>query len=329
MKTVIVSGHESFDACGWYRGDIPWADLAKRGHCQVKFIPNPQRGELRQADALFLLRPSTNIQLMAAQRARGLGVPIWCDYDDDLFEVQDDNPSAPMFQSPATQGMMELFLQMADVVTVTTECLRNAMAGRTKAPVEVIPNAIDDRLMSFERHEKRPKHIVWRGGPSHDRDLLEYSEYIAQLARDFENRWIFMGYRPWWAKEKIKDPVCIGPTSGEDRTMVFFRALHALRPWLGIVPLHDNHFNRCKSNIALLEFALAGAAVVAPDWPEWNMVPGAHFYSTRPGFYDATAGFLNGDFDVEKAAKQTWEFVRDQFRLSIVNDERLRILANL
>ena len=39
-------------------------------------------------------------------------------------------------------------------------------------------------------------------------------------------------------------------------------------PRVAICPLKDSAFNRCKSDIAYLEYTAFGAVSVVPDWPD-------------------------------------------------------------
>ena len=55
------------------------------------------------------------------------------------------------------------------------------------------------------------------------------------------------------------------PDYGEFRT-----ALRSLGWWIGLAPLEDNPFNRCKADTKWVEYALAGIAVIASELPVYH-----------------------------------------------------------
>jgi hypothetical protein len=53
-------------------------------------------------------------------------------------------------------------------------------------------------------------------------------------------------------------------------------AQQSQRPWaIGIAPLADNAFNRCKSSIKLLDYGALGLATIASDMPAYRAADGA------------------------------------------------------
>lgn len=50
----------------------------------------------------------------------------------------------------------------------------------------------------------------------------------------------------------------------------FLRRMHSLGWWVGLAPIADNAFNRCKADTKWLEYTLAGMAVVASNLPVYR-----------------------------------------------------------
>jgi glycosyltransferase involved in cell wall biosynthesis len=50
----------------------------------------------------------------------------------------------------------------------------------------------------------------------------------------------------------------------------FLPFLRSLGWWVGLAPLEDNIFNRCKADTKWVEYSLAGTAVVASDLPVYH-----------------------------------------------------------
>jgi len=50
----------------------------------------------------------------------------------------------------------------------------------------------------------------------------------------------------------------------------FLQRLRALGWWVGLAPLEDHAFNRCKADTKWVEYTLAGTAAVAADLPVYH-----------------------------------------------------------
>ena len=130
-----------------------------------------------------------------------------------------------------------------------------------------------------------------------------------------------MGFSPWFLAEtnnKMNVPSL--------DIVIYMKTLFDLAPSCMHVPLADNLFNRCKSNIAWIEGSYAGATCVVPSW--WN-VPGALSYTDGASYYEAIRAILSGEVDKVKMNAEAWEFIMDNLALSKVNVQRLQVLNEL
>jgi glycosyltransferase involved in cell wall biosynthesis len=59
----------------------------------------------------------------------------------------------------------------------------------------------------------------------------------------------------------------IAPVSNYAEFLPFLRSLGW---WIGVAPLEDNSFNRCKADTKWVEYSVAGIAVVASDLPVYH-----------------------------------------------------------
>jgi hypothetical protein len=89
-----------------------------------------------------------------------------------------------------------------------------------------------------------------------------------------------------------------------------------------IVPLEDEVFNRCKSNIAWLETARSGTITVAPFWESWA-VPGVYAY--EDDFFDTAHGALT---EGEKWWGG-WDYIQNNLLLSEINRLRAKVVDDL
>lgn len=315
-----------YDPTSFYRGMGPLGAL-KRDTRKIELVM-PEQVDwtvLSTVSAVFLQRPHSDGHLTIAKQAKDWNVPVWVDYDDDLFSVPPENGAHFAYSDPACQSRMRQILEIADLVTVTTRHLATVVSKWAKR-VEVLPNALDDRLLRYRTKQKANNVTLWRGSGTHVKDLMDFADEIVHCAdKVTSSKWYFQGYNPWFITERI-DP---------ERVMVnrnfaiehYFKLLHdAVKPNLVMVPLTDNEFNRSKSNIAWIEGAFAGAACLAPNWEEWKR-PGVIAYDGNFGMQLQRA--ITGAWDLEKAADEAWEYITDTLFLSKVNKRRMELIESL
>jgi hypothetical protein len=319
------------DATSFYRGIGPLSRLQKDcGDVSIVFVSHVEYSTLAPVDVVFMQRPFQPHHLQAALMANHHNVPLWLDFDDDLFSVTPDNPTFHMYGDDAVKKRVAKMIGMASVVTVSTPFLGEQL--RPMNPnVVVVPNAVDD--YQFEnrrvRHTPRPKVVFWRGGATHQRDLMTVADQLVAASHDPTRAdWTFhfQGYNPWWITEKMRDSHT--RHAGSLEPVQYMRLLEELCPALMVVPLVDNVFNRSKSNCSWIEGAYAGAAVIAPDMAEFRR-PGVINYDSQEAFGRALRDAMTGRLDLKRIADEGWAEVRRSATLSVVNVIRERVLTQL
>lgn len=155
-------------------------------------------------------------------------------------------------------------MQQCDGVTVSTQRLATIVRSYTSKPVVVVPNAID--LFWFQKIVRATKRqlpgltIGWAGGRRHDRDVEVMAQAWGRIAQRYPTvRFVVQGWCPAVIREQVPD----------DR--VSHLAWLPLEQYpaglaqidIGCCAVADTQFNRAKSNIKAMEYAAAGAAVVA------------------------------------------------------------------
>ena len=197
-------------------------------------------------------------------RALGSGKPVIYEMDDNFLAVPLDHPMRQRLE-PVEPFAREL-LARASVVTVSSPELGKAFAGLARR-VEVLPNFLDERLWgSMSARRPAPVRIVFAGTPSHAPDLEIVTPALTRIKERFGNgvELFFMGCAP----KSLEATVL--PFS-EDYA-AYARALSSLAPDIGIAPLGDTAFNRCKSAVKWLEYSALGAAGVYADLPPYSVV---------------------------------------------------------
>lgn len=317
------------DATAYYRASTPFAHLRKRMKLDIEFdvVREFSGPALMQYDLAFFQRPSTSAELEAIRIAKRLGLPVIVDYDDLLFDIPADNPAYRAYMNRNTQETIITIMREATCVWVSTPELKRCIqikGASLNEKVYVVPNALDDvHLVARQRAlpppaERRQPAVVWRGSPTHERDVMEYAPEIAEVAASSpKTSFVFVGYNPWFLTEQMRGDQAV--LSGALPVGEFMEFLYSTASRIGMVPLHKSRFNMCKSNIAWLEMTWSGGVVLAPDWEEWRH-PGVVTYSNSQDF---KAGLkLLVEMEPEKLSdlhKQSWNHICKYFTLSNTN----------
>lgn len=290
---------------------------------------------LQGCDALFMQRPFLPEHARAVNMAKMMGLPVWVDWDDDLMSFPKYIWNRHTYDPPKIRKAMEYLCRLADVITVSTEELarrRGDMANRlhrlgrngTTADVRVIPNACHWPFADGPRQRR----VLWRGANNHDADLLDALPALAEVAAMPQySKWkfTFLGNPPWQVEEAI--PASVLETDPGGDAFLYMRMLAALNPWVVIVPLRDNAFNRCRSNLAWIEGTCAGAVTLGPNWEEWRR-PGCQVYSSMNDLANQLRGWMEQyqEFGPPEPVQRSREWISEKLLLPAVNEERWQIL---
>jgi len=326
MAEILFLTVNSGDTCSFYRSGGVIKDLRRKTDHNITLIQMDQApmnwSFLTQFDLVFHQRPFSKDSLNLCGYLKQCGIPIWIDYDDNLFALNPENPTYALYNNPDIQNNIKEMLKLADAVSVPTEYLRQAYSEFNKN-IFIVPNAFNDSL--FKRPDEMPKrtnHIVWRGPEAHIFDLMSFSKWINDVTKEFPDwRFMFMGFSPWFLAETNNK----GHIPSLD-IVVYYKTLFDMAPSCVHVPLHDNAFNRAKSNIAYIEGSYVGAICVVPAW--WN-VPGSLPYTDGPSYYEAIRSVIKGEVDKVALNMMAWSYIQDCRTLSKINVQRLQIINSL
>lgn len=343
MKTEFYLGMaapEADDATSFMRAWGPLGQMAKQDR-RLKLVQPPRHPNgahdynwawVAGLDAILLQRPWNKQQGQLLVLANMLGIPVWIDWDDDLATVRPSNPRYHLYAEPDLAKRLDWMVSLAQAVTVTTGELaerRSAGTGASTGKVRVLPNA----QMWPASNEPRTRRVVWRGGGNHEEDVLSVLDQIEAVARmpQFSKwEWHFLGEPPWQVRERLEflggDRLSVGFWADP---FTYMRTLHGLAPWCVIVPMVDNAFNRCRSNLPILEATSAGAVAVAKDLPEY-VKAGARCYDRADMFGEVLADEM-GQFinEAVNPAVVTARRLQEEYELESLNEQRWDILREL
>jgi glycosyltransferase involved in cell wall biosynthesis len=303
--------------CAYIRMLLPLAHPMAGRDIEVTLATAEQALSL-QADLIVTHRyavpdqPAASALLAHAARTRA---PFIFDLDDNLVELPADHPEAERL-GPKTATVAAL-LAGADRVHVSTPLLAERLLPFVRGGIDhiqVIPNGLDERLwadsaeLGAPRTEalamaglaQSPVRILYMGTATHGADLDLVLPALARLHETFGDRIAIeiVG---------IIGPAALPPfirrVEVPQRAGLSYPAFVAWltdrqrrQPWsIGIAPLADTPFNRCKSAIKMLDYAALGLATVVSDMPTYRDPAYGDFVQPLAVEGAVAGGYLAGD----------------------------------
>jgi len=271
----------------------------------------------RAADLLSLQSPGCDDAVLLMRIYKAMGKKVVVDYDDMSFDLSPTNPryadlgireceladgkggfiyrwrdGENGFDLANNLKRYHAFLEavrLADLVTVTTDYLARKFAA-INPRVAVVPNAIDlARWRKIPRMTERAVEVRvgWCGGDSHVADIEIIAKVLSDIAARNPKLKIVMQCSPF--QDWLRLFATVNPKQLEWypwSQLKDYPLMLASRDYdIGLCPLADVEFNRCKSDIKWQEFTAIGAAVVAQDGLPYAA-------SIRPGRTGLLAGTI-------------------------------------
>lgn len=210
------------------------------------------------------------------------GTAVVLDADDALWAIHRSNVAYQSWNSTGNHWQyVDAAARDADLVTVTTRRLaeRYGRHGR----VEILPNRVPAGVTELRNgREDGPLRFGWPGYVgTHPVDLHAVGNAAARVLATTDAECLIVGdgqgiLTAWGLREESGRVQATGALP-MDR---YFGALTQLD--VGLVPLEDSLFNRCKSGLKASELSAAGVPVVATPTP-------AHTELAKEGFPLLTA----------------------------------------
>jgi hypothetical protein len=323
MRILFLTMDKRY-AVSFYRAAGIAKDLEKKLNCTVDtlswndfLIDWPA---LMRYDIVMVQRGFQGAQVLLCKQVKKLGIPLWLDYDDDLFSVPPENKAWAIYQDSEVQKDIINMLSMADVISVTTEDLKTSFS-EFNDNIVVIPNAFNDIMLNVNRIlQPRSKTVLWRGSETHVYDIMIYNEVIDKFIKEHSDySFIFMGFNPWFLS-KAPNLKFVKQLEILD----YFDAGLNISPSVVHVPLHDSTFNRCKSNIAFIEGTYWGATCITPEF--WGKLPGTLTYKDADSYYEALTLSLE---EKPERNKESWNYIKKNLLSSEVNKLRVKLIKSL
>ncbi len=201
------------------------------------------------------------------RHCRDQNVTLLYDLDDDLRHIPRDHPDALLLRPRAR--LVTRLARGANAVWVSTPALADTLSD-LRDDVRVVENGLDERLWTaFPRPippRQGPVRVLFMGTATHDADFAIVQSALSRLKSVFAEHVSIdlvgisgRGDLPHWVN-RISMPVYA--TTSYPGFVNWFTQQH----WdIGIAPLADTPFNRCKSAIKTLDYGALCLPVLASD----------------------------------------------------------------
>lgn len=230
-------------------------------------------------DLLVLSRYTSAAGQEWIAQARNAAIPVVFHIDDDLLAVPASLGESKFksYNDPARLQALRDNVDRSDLCYVSTGELGNRMKEHgVAAPIiagDVYCSVSPDEVGALLPPATGPV-IGYMGTGGHSADLAMILPAICELMElvpslNFE---LFGTIKMPAQLARFGTRVRHLPPVGDYGQ--FRSALRSLGWWVGLAPLEDNAFNRCKADTKWVEYSLAGMAVVASDLPVYHRACG-------------------------------------------------------
>lgn len=209
-----------------------------------------------------------------AERLRTAGLPVIFHIDDDLLAVPMSlgKSKYDFYNAPERLAALRATIEACDLVYASTGPLAEALrAHGIRRPVVAgsVYCTVDPQALPLPVPATRPV-IGYMGTGGHSADL----EMIVPVLDRLLTRYPDLRFETFGTIASPRGLAHHGARIAHhgpvDNYAGFLERLAALGWWIGVAPLDDNGFNRCKADTKWVEYSLAGAAVVASDLPVYG-----------------------------------------------------------
>jgi len=206
------------------------------------------------------------------------------------------------------QRSLKSFLMRADIVTVSTERLKQTYSKYNKNII-VVPNSIDPKdwvVPNFKEHDEI--RIGWTGGLSHYSDWYDIKDDIKRIADEFPQVKFVIGGIKFDGIFKDINPDQVEYWGWVDATGHGYRvAMMDLD--LAIIPLRKSDFNANKSNIKFYEFSSLKIPTICSNVPPYSDEVPEDCLTNN--FYESIKYFIENKDKAKEIAERNYNWVKE------------------
>ncbi|HET6461656.1 MAG TPA: tetratricopeptide repeat protein [Syntrophales bacterium] len=245
-----------------YRVEQPSICLGKSGRAVVITVStiSPWFNTLcLSADILILHLLSEHDLLPIIEERKRRSRPTVYELSDNITALHEGVGIREWFSDPVNLALAFQYMRMADAVQVTSPGLAERF-GFINPRIVILENQMAS-LGRIDRQASDRVVLGWAGSSGHRRDIAAVGDIIAMVMQECTHvDFAFMGDETSYhhlSDSLPVDRVTYSPPGTLDDYLTFLQTLD-----IGIAPLEDNQYNRCRSDVKFLEYASRGVAPV-------------------------------------------------------------------
>jgi hypothetical protein len=288
-----------------------------------------QRG--KETDLLVLFNPADLDFIDVIAERKRLKKKTLIEFNDNFFDAPPWSPVYTAWSSFQIQNYYATFARYADHLMVTGPGMLELMRPYTHAPITIIENNLAQTPSSLRDALKAKKHgtIGWAGSLGHIADILSVLPTLEQTVRSASGRTLHV-----MGNEYLKDNARL---NSDQYTFTAWGSIFDYQQFwrplsIGVIPMLDTPYNRCRSDIKVLEMVAQGVLPIVPRrLPYQSLIERFTLLS-----FDSIADLaplldqalsLSTD-DIEKRLQPLWDYIV-QSRVEERNSARKELYRSL
>lgn len=339
MKKILAIIPAKVDGCAYHRVQVPLVNLKGFDLTQVIQLDAVSDLQLKAFDIVWFNRLNgIGEPLKQIERLKRIGIPYVVDFDDNWTLPQEHILYEQYKQNKTPEMLLEL-LKNAAYVLVTHDYLANKVKTFNKK-VAVLPNAIDPEQPQWQTPTKvKETHTAfgWCGGITHWDDLAMLRQSLKRVHADNKMHLVIGGYSDTTVWNHIKN--WFGNNGRYNKTLCVpgkdvynYGSIYDYMSTV-LIPLKNTEFNRCKSELKMLEAGFKKKAVIVSNiHPYTNVITDKNCLTVGDGQHNwfKHMSRIQRSKDLEQdLAAQLYEDIKIRYHINTVNKIREQIFNSL
>ena len=316
-KTKIAIVMSTVSGVSYHRLMMPLVRLSQDYGIEVTCLINNADDFLEKLDGVThvifnrniseLMKPEETILILKAR-----GIKVICDVDD--YWVLPKGHPLQLYYSRSNMAKCILAnIKFADVVWTTTKILAEKIRPYNKN-VEVIKNAIDpnEKQFAYEDLSLKFDTFFYSGGSTHLKDLK-------LLGNAFDNEYLTV--------KSPRVPKRMSPILQQVSSIQEY-ATEYQHCGICIIPLRDNLFNRCKSELKMIEAGHFAKPVIVSNVMPYNLLAtNSNSLKVHGNDWAAAIKKIKGNYNMQiELGLKLKEDVKSKYDIVKENAKRLQTL---
>ncbi len=351
MKIVFIDDENT--GCYYVRTKVYADELKRLGHEVLVANGKDMPDNLLDYDVFCFNRTGEGNFTLAFDYLRMNGKVISYDTDDAIELVEPTN--VVYHQARSLLQNYYYMLNETHVITTTTETLGNTLATHTPRPIYVFPNCINVDEWKERPKENKKLRIGFAGSNSHISDVIPMIEGIIQLQEEIDFDFYMFGMSmnhstlKDWANEnynKIQNPKhpfykAMLELEAKCKKIKNFHWIQAVKIGeyryklseldfdIGLAPVLDTKFNRNKSELKLLEYAMVGTPCIGSNNKPYTGTPTVLVENNPKAWYNGIKELAINKELREKIAQEQKDWVLKNRDIKLWGHQRIKLYESL